>query len=326
MGIFNFFGSILGYVLWAAWFLVKNFGLAIIIFTIITKIVMFPFSLKQQKQMAKNARMQKKQQELREKYANNKQKLNEEMQKLYQREGMSMGGGCLTSIIPMFIMLGIFYAVAYPLTNMMHLNPESISQATNYLNTIPGFVSTASSTYSEISLVEVFPKIADTSFITGLFSPSEIQSILDFSNSFNFFGFNMLTTPSSLGIFSWYIIIPVLCFVTSIASQVITMRINGSTQQMQGCMKIMIYVLPLFSAWIAFSVPAAVGFYWIMSYVITLVQSIILGKFFNPVSIVAKEEAQHVALLELKEAQVPRIYAPVNNNSADKSNGKKKKK
>ena len=64
MGIFNFFGSILGYVLWAAWFLVKNFGLAIIIFTIITKIVMFPFSLKQQKQMAKNARMQKKQQEL----------------------------------------------------------------------------------------------------------------------------------------------------------------------------------------------------------------------------------------------------------------------
>ncbi len=325
MGIFNFFGSILGYVLWAAWFLVKNFGLAIIIFTIITKIVMFPFSLKQQKQMAKNARMQKKQQELREKYGNNKQKLNEEMQKLYQREGMSMGGGCLTSIVPMFIMLGVFYAVAYPLTNMMHLNPESINQATNYLNTIPGFVSTANSTYGQISLVEVFPKIADTSFITGLFSPSEIQTILDFSGSFNFFGFNMLTTPSSMGIFSWYSLIPVLCFVTSIATQVITMRINGNTQQMQGCMKIMIYVMPLFSAWIAFSVPAAVGFYWIMSYVITLVQSIVLGKFFNPVSIVAKEEAQHVALLELKEAQVPRIYAPVNNN-ANKANGKKKKK
>ena len=51
---------------------------------------------------------------------------NEEMQKLYQREGMSMGGGCLTSIVPMFIMLGVFYAVAYPLTNMMHLNAENI--------------------------------------------------------------------------------------------------------------------------------------------------------------------------------------------------------
>ena len=325
MGIFNFFGSILGYVLWAAWFLVKNFGLAIIIFTIITKIVMFPFSLKQQKQMAKNARMQKKQQELREKYGNNKQKLNEEMQKLYQREGMSMGGGCLTSIVPMFIMLGVFYAVAYPLTNMMHLNAENIKEATNYLNTIPGFISTANSTYSEISLVEVFPKIADTSFITGLFSPAEINSILDFSNSFNFFGFNMLTAPSSMGIFSWYFLIPVLCFVTSIASQVLTMRINGTGQQMQGCMKIMMYVLPLFSAWIAYSVPAAVGFYWIMSYVFMLFQSIVLGKFFNPVSIVAKEEAQHVALLELKEAQVQRIYAPANNN-ANNANGKKKKK
>ena len=135
----------------------------------------------------------------------------------------------------------------------------------------------------------------------------------------------MLTTPSSMGIFSWYFLIPVLCFVTSIASQVLTMRINGTGQQMQGCMKIMMYVLPLFSAWIAYSVPAAVGFYWIMSYVFMLFQSIVLGKFFNPVSIVAKEEAQHVALLELKEAQVQRIYAPANNN-ANNANGKKKKK
>ena len=103
------------------------------------------------------------------------------------------------------------------------------------------------------------------------------------------------------------------------------MRINGTGQQMQGCMKIMMYVLPLFSAWIAYSVPAAVGFYWIMSYVFMLFQSIVLGKFFNPVSIVAKEEAQHVALLELKEAQVQRIYAPANNN-ANNANGKKKKK
>ncbi len=325
MEIFNFFGSILGYVLWAAWYFVKNFGVAIIIFTIITKVIMFPFSLKQQKTMAKNARMQKKQQELREKYANNKEKLNEEIQKLYEREGMSMSGGCLTSIVPMLIMLGVFYAVAYPLTNMMHLNAESINQATSYLNTIPGFVSTANSTYSQISLIEVFPKIADTSFITGLFTPAEIQTINEFSGSFNFFGFNMLTTPSSMGIMSVYILIPVLCFVTSVASQIVTMRINGSGQQMQGCMKFMIYAMPLFSAWIAFSVPAAVGFYWIMSYVFALIQSIVLGKFFNPVSIVAKEEAQHVALLELKEAQVPRIYAPVNNGS-NKTNGKKKKK
>ena len=75
MEIFNFFGSILGYVLWAAWYLVKNFGIAIILFTIFIKLVVFPFTIKQQKSMANNARIQKKQQELREKYGNNKEKL-----------------------------------------------------------------------------------------------------------------------------------------------------------------------------------------------------------------------------------------------------------
>ena len=82
--IFGFFGSILGYLLWALFYVFQNFGVSIIFFTIIIKLILFPFSVKQQKSMAKTSRMQKKQNEIRQKYANNKQKMNEEMQKLWK--------------------------------------------------------------------------------------------------------------------------------------------------------------------------------------------------------------------------------------------------
>ena len=89
MDIFGFLGSIFGYVLWGAFMLVKNYGVALILFTIVVKIAMFPLSVKQQKSMAKNARMSQKQQELRQKYGNDKAKLNEEMSKLQAQEGMN---------------------------------------------------------------------------------------------------------------------------------------------------------------------------------------------------------------------------------------------
>lgn len=327
LDVFQFFGSILGYILWAALYLVNNFGIAIILFTIFIKLILFPFSVKQQKSMANNMRLQKKQKELREQYGNNKQKFNEEMQKLYEKEGVSPTGGCMTMIVPMLILLGIFYSVAYPLTNTLHIDAAKINEALSYITTIPGLSVTANSVYAQIELVRIFPSIADSSTITSIFSQADIANIINFSGSFSFLGMDLLTSPSSLGFFSWYMLVPVLCFVSSVGAQIVTMRINGNMGQMQGCMKIMVFVFPLFSAYIAYTVPAAVGFYWIMSSVISLLQSVVMGKFFNPVSLIAREEAQHVALLEMNEAHVPRIYAPRGSSDSEgKKNHKKKKK
>ena len=78
MQIFGFLGSLLGYILWGAFYILKDFGLSIIVFTVIVKLILFPFSVKQQKSMAGTARLSKKQKELQEKYANNRQKLQEE--------------------------------------------------------------------------------------------------------------------------------------------------------------------------------------------------------------------------------------------------------
>jgi YidC/Oxa1 family membrane protein insertase len=303
--IFGFFGSILGYLLWGLFYIFKNFGVSIIFFTIIVKFIVFPFSVKQQKSMANTSRLQKKQKEIQAKYANNKQKMNEEMQKLYQKEGVSPTGGCLTSIVPLIIMLGIFYSVAYPLTNTLHISSTTVDSAIAYINTIPGFSVSAAGNgmYQQISLLEVLknsPQLVSELFTNG----ADADKITMFMQSFNFAGFDLLTSPNTQGIFSIYILIPVLCFVSNVAAQLITMKINGTAQTQQGCMKLMIVLMPLFSAWIAYSVPAAVGFYWICSSVFSLVQSLIMGKLYGPTQLLAKSEAQHVALLELQESKV----------------------
>ena len=312
MQIFGFFGSILGYLLWGLFFIFKNFGVSIIFFTIIIKFVLFPFSVKQQKSMANNARLQKKQKEIREKYANNKQKANEEMQKLYQKEGVSPTGGCLTSIIPLLIMLGIFYSVAYPLTNTLHIQSDVVSNAINYINTIPGFSVASGSVpgtmgvgYQEINLVSTLSQSKE--LIPTLFTNAgDAANIEMFMNGFNFAGFNLLQTPNSQGFASVYILIPILCFVTSVGAQLVTMKVNKTMQNQKGCMTIMMIGMTLFSAWISDSVPAAGGIYWICSSLFALVQSLIMGWLYSPAAVVAKGEAQHVALLEKQEALVQR--------------------
>lgn len=265
MQIFGSIGWLLGFILWGAFYIFKNFGIAIIVFTIVVKAALFPFSLKQQKSMAGSARLSKKQKELREKYGNNREKLQEEMNKLYEKEGIKPMGGCMTTIIPMIILLGIFYAVAYPLTNTLHIDGAKVSEALSFANAIPGYTHTVgNATYQEISLLRIFPQIQGYLLNEGVFNAAEIASINEFANGFTIFGnVDLLIVPNQLGFWSWYLLFPVLCFVSNVGSSFIMQKINSQNQamQQQGCMKAMIYLLPLFSAWIAYSVPAAMSFY-----------------------------------------------------------------
>ena len=166
MQIFGFLGNFLGYALWAAFYVFQNFGLAIIAFTIVIKLLILPFSVKQQKSMSGNARLSKKQKELREKYGNNRQLLQEEMNKLYEKEGVKPMGGCLTTIVPMLVLFGVFYAVAYPLTNTLHLNGDAVTSAVGYMSKIPG--STPSPTASVCSdlICSAYPQTT----VSGLYT------------------------------------------------------------------------------------------------------------------------------------------------------------
>ncbi len=305
MALFNFFGSLFGYVLWPIFYIVQNYGIAIIIFAILAKIVLFPFSIKQQKSMANNQRLQKKQAEIREKYKNNKQKANEEIQKLYQKEGVSPSSGCLTSIVPMLVMLGIFYSISSPLTNTLHLDASLVDSTVTYATHMPGMPlsSSVNSYYQQIEVLNNFGAMSNSAFVSDCFTQNEIDSITMLSKGFELIpgsGISMLYIPSRFGFFgSWYTLIPVFCLVSSVVSQIIMMKLNGT--QMQGCMTVMMLALPLFSAYIAYSVPAAVGFYWICSTLLGLVQSIVMNKFYNPVTMIANQEARHVALMMQNE-------------------------
>lgn len=331
MQIFGFLGSLLGWILWGAFYILKDFGLAIIVFTIIVKACVFPFSIKQQKSMAGTARLQKKQKEIQEKYANNRQKANEEIQKLYDKEGVKPMGGCLTTIIPMLILFGIFYAVGWPLTNTLHLNSTDVNEALAYVNTIPGYSSvTGMYNYQEINLLKVFPNIANTEAINAIFSQTDIGKVMELVNGFNTFGIDLLAVPSDFGFLSPYILFPVLCFASNIGSQIIMQRINKNQMaQQQGCMKVMLFAMPLFSAYIAYVVPCAMAFYWIVSALLGLVQSILLGKIFSAAQMTATSEARHAALMFENEARVPYVYAPKDtpalNNANTKPKNKKKK-
>ena len=241
--VFNFIGSIFGYILWAAFWVFQNFGVAIIVFTLIFRAILFPSSVKQQRSMAANASLQAKQKEIREKYANNKAKQNEEIQKLYEKEGVSPMSGCATSIFPMFIMLGIYYAVVRPLSNVIHLSAEALNQ----INMIPGVYVTQNSIYSEMNALKLFTNPDNVNMLLNQGLPAnEIHEIHNLAGGFNFLGLDLLSIPKETGFTSFIIIIPILCLVTSLGSQLITMRMQGNPMQnQQGCMKYMMLLLPL---------------------------------------------------------------------------------
>lgn len=304
MEIFNIIGSIFGYILWAAYYLVNNFGIAIIIFTLVFKIVLFPSSVKQQKSMAANAKLQAKQKALQEKYSNDKQKYNEELQKLYEKENISPFGGCLSSLLPMFVMLGIYYSVVRPLTNVLHISKDAIESLSNYVNTLPGIsIDASGSLYYQIDLLRIFNNISDHSYVQEILTGDEIEKIQLLSGGFKFLGLDLLSTPKVAG--GWLLIIPILCLVTSVGTQLFTMFMKGNPMNnQQGCMKFMFIALPMFTAYIAYTVPAAVGFYWIWSTIFGFVQTLIMNKFYSPDQVNAKVEAAHIARLEMEEKNI----------------------
>lgn len=330
--IFNFIGSLFGYILWPIYFLFHNFGVAIIIFTILTRLLIFPTSIKQQKSMAANARLQAKQKELKEKYGNNKAKYNEEVQKLYSKEGVSPFGGCLSSLFPMFVMLGIYYTVIHPLSNVLHIASDKMTALINFINGIPGVNVSTANIYHEMDIIRIFNNPASMDIlnnhgkgISSILNSTEISQIQDMSNGFSFMGLNLLDIPSAYAFFSSaIIIIPILVLITSVGSQLLTMRIQrGTMPQQQGCMRYVLLLLPLISVYISYIVPGAVGFYWIWSTIIGFGQTVLLTKFYSPANMTAKAEAAHVALLEQKEALVPYDYQPRSYKTADSASGGK---
>ena len=319
MSIFNFFGSVLGYLLWFLYTVFKNYGIAIILFTIIVKALMFPFSIKSQKSMAAQSRLASKQQELQKKYAKDQMKYNEELQKLYEKEGVNPGGGCLTTLLPFPIMLGIYYSVIYPLSNTLHIAKDTISQATEFVSKIPGIAST--NQYVELEIVKNFDTLKDH---LTMFSADDVQKIEFFGKGFKCFSLDLLASPNTSSFASMLWIIPVLALVTYWGQSFVMQKLQPTQQQGagQGCMKVMMYGMPLLSAYWAYIMPAAVGFYWIISALVGFAQTLITHKYFSPEQVSAKSEASRYVTLLQADRKVKPLPANLQKQIADKIEAK----
>ena len=258
--------------------------------------------------MVAQQRLVAKQREIQKKYANNREKQNEEIQALYAKEGVSPMSGCLPMIIPYLVMFGVYYSVSRPLQNTLHIASDKIEQAITLLTQLPGGVANGiNKYYSQIYIVQNFDDLKD---MLTMFSADDINKIENFNAGFNFLGLNLLGTPKGSAILSFLWIIPLLCVLTSWVSMFLTQKLQNNGASMQGCMKVMFIGMPLVSAYIAYTVPAAVGFYWIASTVFGFVQTLLLFKLYNVSIIEARANGAHLALMEKEESYIYEITTP----------------
>ena len=119
--------KLFGFVLNFIYGVVNNYGLAIIIFTVILKLILLPISIKQQKTMKKSAKIQNQVKEIQEKYASDPTRMNQEVMELYKKEKMSPFSGCLSSVFQFVVILSMFYLVSRPLTYMLNIDQDTIN-------------------------------------------------------------------------------------------------------------------------------------------------------------------------------------------------------
>ncbi|BED93087.1 MAG: YidC/Oxa1 family membrane protein insertase [Candidatus Paraimprobicoccus trichonymphae] len=301
--MFDLLGSISGYILWFFFDLLGNYGLAITFFAIIMNVLMFPLSIKRQKSMAKNSKLVLKQQALKKQYNKDPKKYNEEIAKLYQKEGSNPMSGCLpTLLLPLILWGGIYAAINKPLQNTLHIKKEKISLAIEIINSIPEFNNKITKNYEQLQIVKFFPEIKEN---LDMFSEKEMENITEFSLGFDLLGLKLLNKPNESREFTSFLwLIPLLCFLSSAFSMYISQKFSDVSQQnLESCAaKYTPYIMFLFTGYLAYTMPAAVGLYWIINAILNTIQSIILNKYFNIYVLNAKDEYKRMKYLKLHKS------------------------
>lgn len=306
MGFLGFLGTPLGWIMKFLYSFISNYGLVLVLFTIIIRAALFPLNVKQQKSSAKMALFQPKLQKLQKQYGKNKQRYQEEMMKLYEEEGYNPMASCLPMLLQMLVLFGIIDVVYYPIRHLLGIPREVISEATKAL-TEAGVKLTSGAELLIVNIIQGHSKVANPDIFNGIFSPDQLEKISNFD--LNFLGFNMGVNPE----FSWpTILIPIISGLTSIGVTILTFKQqkkNGMMNDAQagmGMMKGMMYIMPIFSTWIAFSLPIGVGIYWIVGNVLSFIQSLILYKVYSPEKL--KEKLAIEAEKNKKKKKKPSAY------------------
>lgn len=273
----NFFNTIItrpfGWVLYQLWEFIGSYGIALIIFTLLAKIILLPFQMKSKKSMVDMQRIQPQLKELEKKYKNNKEQYSLAVQKLYKKEKVSLTGGCLPLLLTMPIMLGLYAVVRQPLTFMFGFDQDLIRQ-------IAEIVGVATDNVKNMSYLEIEIASKMGEFQTQLNSIIPNLKVIDF----HFLGLDLAAIPQ-LSQISVLWIIPALSGLTSYAYSMLVKKYqpapasnNDQAQAMNGCTT---YMMPLMSVYIAFIVPGGLGFYWVVNNVLMMAQEPLLNWYYT---------------------------------------------
>lgn len=264
--------------------------------------------------MMRTSRLQPRITELQRRHEGNQQKLNEEMAKLYREEKINPMSGCLWSLIPFPILIALYSVIRQPLTKMMGLSADAVTQLTDWVTTNAGYVAQTKSAYQEIQITDLIHQNWDA--VTGAFGDFS-GKLLDID--YSFIGLNMGQQPSfKIWAFDWsnkavwlpalgLFLIPIVSAVLSWLSMKISTSMTPQTagnQQAAATNKTMMFMMPLVSLWICYTMPAALGIYWIVNSILGILRDVSLTKVFNKQ--LDKLDAERIAREKERDAELER--------------------
>lgn len=295
----NLIAYLLGWVMYAIYKIIPSYGIAIILFTIIIKLLtLFP-TYKMQINQARMGLIAPKVEKLRKSYANNQQKLQEETTKLYSAEGINQTSGCLGSLLTMIVLLGVYSVVMSPLTYILRISKDQILEAKGLLS---DWLLTQNITekYLNSRPELIILKYAKT-------NPDIFDSMIGFTDQLanfknHFLGFDLAGVPSFHPGNGWgftavmLILLPVMSTLVQFALTFITQRHSKKTNpvaaQQMGGMNLMLYLSPLMTLWIGMKVPAGMSFYWLVNGALSLIIQVLIYKYLSGERLVAINEKE----------------------------------
>ena len=309
----SFFANIFGYLLNIIYELIKNYGLAIILFSILLKLILLPLTIKQQKSMKKSQKVQGKVKEIQDKYKNNPEKMNQEIMDLYKRENLSPFSGCLSSIIQIILLFSMFYLVRSPLTYMKKMDKDTITKFKDQIVLEQG-ENSVSATYPEISIIKYINNKIDNKEETvgqeetnqNSGSEEQVEKLdikEDLYINMNFLGLDLSSIPrenyGDLKVF----IIPILYIISSLVSIKLTQAQTEKMMQKDNkkeenkeeepdmtaqMNKSMVWMMPILAVSVSLVAPLGLALYWLVNNILMIGERIVIDKF-----VMSKEEEEN---------------------------------
>ena len=306
--IYEILGIPFGFVISLFYAMTDNYLLSIVCLMIIVKLCLLPSSVKQQKAQAKQARLQPKLRRIQKNYEGNQQKIQDETQNLYRREGFSaMGGGCMPMIIQLIVMTGLFQVNYHPFSMVLNIRGDVLSSIKEAV--MPLLTETEAKGASfriELYALQHWSDIRNS--VAGL-TPEMISKVDLFLQRFTVFGLDLSHTPN-FRVFDVYWAIPIITGVLSLAMSVYSLlrqkKLNPemSKNPTIGCMMLF---TPAMQIYFAFLFPTVVGIYVIMSTVVSFAQMVVLNITHSPQKVLAKLMVEETVERRSKEANIKKI-------------------